>query len=423
MRLLWLCNTRPGVVREAIQGKPVGAVNWVDHVLSGLRDRGFSIRILCPGDGSAGALGGGCDFATFQEGKPYVYLPALERFFAGVLASFSPDVIHIWGTEYGHTLAMLRAVEAAGLLNRCAVSIQGLCSVIAGHYTQGLPPAAVAGFTLRDFLRQDNIWQQRKKFVRRGELEIQALKLARHVIGRTDWDRACVRAIHPDIRYHFCNETLREPFYQGQWRYGQCRRHRIFASSRDYPVKGFHYLLEALPQVLKSYPDAAIAVTGASYLRGGCSAALRREGYENYLRKLTRRLGLADKIDFLGELSAEEMKRAYLDANVFVLPSTSENSPNSLGEAMLLGVPCVAGCVGGVQNMMRHEEEGLIFQPTAPYMLADSICRVFAMEDQAQAMGRRAREHALKTHDPQANLDQLLAIYGSLWGKEPKWKS
>lgn len=423
MRLLWLCNTQPGAVRSAIQGRRVGAVNWVDHVLQDLRDRGCAIRILCPGDGNAGELGDGCDFATFREGKPYVYIPALETFFAGELTAFFPDVIHIWGTEYGHTLAMMRAVQAAGRINRCVVSIQGLCSVIAGHYTQGLPPAAVAGFTLRDFLRQDNIWQQRKKYVRRGKLEVQALKLARHVIGRTDWDRACVQAIHPDIRYHFCNETLRSPFYQGQWRYEGCRSHRIFASSREYPVKGFHYLLEALAQVLKSYPDATVAVPGESYLGRSCTAALRREGYAQYLRRQTRRLGLEDKIEFLGDLSAEEMKRAYLEANVFVLPSTSENSPNSLGEAMLLGVPCVAGCVGGVQNMMRHGEEGLIFQPTAPYMLADSICRVFAMGDRAQTMGQRAREHARKTHDPEGNLKQLLTIYGSLCGKEPEWKS
>ena len=57
---------------------------------------------------------------------------------------------------------------------------------------------------------------------------------------------------------------------------------------------------------------------------------------------------MEDKIEFLGRLSAEGMKQAYLDANVFVMPSTIENSPNSLGEAMLLGVPCVAADVGGV---------------------------------------------------------------------------
>jgi len=419
MRLLWLCNAQPGVVREQIEGRPAGAVNWVDHVLKDIRQGGHQIRVLCPGDGSSGSLDSGSAYATFRRGRPQDYDPALEPFFREQLNDWQPQCIHIWGTEYGHTLAMVNAAEQEGLLDRTVVSIQGLCSVYARHYAEGLPEWVRQRFTLRDFLRQDNVRQQQKKFVLRGRMEIQALKKARHVIGRTDWDRACSMAINPELTYHFCNETLRENFYQGQWQYAACKKHHVFASSRAYPVKGFHYLLEAMVQVRRRYPDATVSVTGESFL--GHTA--RQEGYERYLRQLVRRYDLENHVECLGSLSAEEMKRAYLRANVFVLPSTIENSPNSLGEAMLLGVPCVASCVGGVQDLMRHEEEGLIFQSTAPYMLADSICRVFSMEDQAQAMGRRASAHAGKTHDPQANLERLLAIYGSLGGKESEWKS
>ena len=107
------------------------------------------------------------------------------------------------------------------------------------------------------------------------------------------------------------------------------------------------------------------------------------------------------------------MKRAFLDANVFVLPSTIENSPNSLGEAMLLGVPCVASHVGGVANMLGPEE-GFLYQSTAPYMLAYYIQKVFAMEDATGELGQKAHSHAAVTHDPQTNLLDLLAIYSHL---------
>ena len=110
------------------------------------------------------------------------------------------------------------------------------------------------------------------------------------------------------------------------------------------------------------------------------------------------------------------MKENYLSANVFVLPSTIENSPNSLGEAMLLGVPCVASDVGGVKNLMTHDREGFIYQSTAPYMLAHYICRVFRMENQAQTLGAAAQTHARKTHDPDANLQALLEIYQNIAG-------
>ena len=410
MKLLWLCNMAPSAVQEKISGKAKGGL-WVDHVLSDLRQQDLEIRILCPGKGEKGTLDEGCSFATFSEGLPYVYLPELEKLFQEELKAFQPDVIHVWGTEYGHTLAMVNAAEQAGMLEHLTVSIQGLCSVYAGHYAEGVPFDVQRRSTFRDRIRRDNIRSQQEKFALRGKLEAEALQKVRHVIGRTAWDEACACQINPEAQYHFCNETLREPFYEGQWDYQRCRRHRIFASSCVYPIKGFHYLLEAFGEVVKTYPDATLAVPGRSFLTVD---SLHRSGYQKYLADLARRYGVEDKIEFLGSLSAEGMKAAFLEANVFVLPSTIENSPNSLGEAMLLGVPCVASDVGGVTTMMVHGREGYIYQSTAPYMLAYYIKTVFAQQERAEALGYAAKEHACRTHDPERNLQDLLEIYRSL---------
>lgn len=412
MKLLWLCNIMPGAVKEKVTGK-TGSGLWMDHVLSDLRKReDLSIRILCPHSVVVqGMLDAGCSYGTFQTKLPYEYLPGLEQSFREELKSFQPDVIHIWGTEYAHTLAMVKAAEAENRLDHTAVSIQGLCSIYARHYAEGVPDTVIKGATFRDIIRRDNIPMQQKKFILRGELEIQALQKIHHVIGRTAWDKACMAKITPEANYHFCNETLRQSFYEKTWEYAACRKHRIFASSCVYPVKGFHYLVEALAEVVKRYPDASLAVPGNSFLE---TPALRRNSYHTYLAKLVRQYGLEDKIHFLGSLSAEGMQQAYLEANVFALPSSIENSPNSLGEAMLLGVPCVAADVGGVTTMMTHEKEGFVYQSTAPYMLAHYICKVFAMEDESAAMGLAAREHARKTHDPEKNLQDLLTIYQTL---------
>ena len=415
MKLLWLCNMVPGKIKEKISGKAVSGGLWVDHVLSGLRQEGLKIHILCPGDGAPGELDENCSYAFFSEGLPYVYLPELESRFGEELKAFQPDVIHIWGTEYGHTLAMVNGAEKAGMLSRVVVSIQGLCSVYAGHYAEGVPYRVQKENTFRDLVRRDNILQQQKKFALRGELEVAALKKVRHVIGRTDWDEACTKQVNPEVKYHFCNETLREPFYEGQWRYNSCRKHRVFASSCAYPVKGFHYLVEAFAEVAKEYPDATLAVPGKSVL---AADKLRRTSYQKYLAELIRKHGLEDKIEFLGSLSAEEMKAEFLQANVFVLPSTIENSPNSLGEAMLLGVPCVSADVGGVTNLMTHNAEGYVYQSTAGYMLCHYMKRIFAMAEDAETMGKTARAHAAKTHAPEKNLQDLLNIYREVGKKE-----
>ena len=418
MKLLWVCNTAPGMVQQHM-GVNGGGGLWMDHMLSELaRMPHICLRILCRGEKvCTGQISREISYRVFSEPAPHVYLPELECLFARELEEFRPDAIHSWGVEYGHTLALMNAAEKAGMAQKAAISIQGLCSVIALHYTEGIPHSVLKSTTFRDFLRRDNILQQQKKFQLRGAMEIQALQKASHVMGRTDWDRACTNRIHPGVRYHHCGETLREPFYQGRWHYASCKKHRIFASSSVYPIKGFHYLLEAFGGIVKRWPDAVLAVPGDSFLDCAGKKKLRQQTYHRYLAELARKYGVADRIEFLGNLSGEEMKRSYLDANVFVLSSTVENSPNSLGEAMLLGVPCVCADVGGVSSMLVHGKEGFSYQSTAAYMLEYYVETVFEMEDRAEDMGQAARLHALRTHDPETNLRQLLAVYGELAGQ------
>lgn len=417
MKILWLCNTIPSAVRRALGGSPADGM-WMEHVLSDIRRLGgIDLRLLCPGAETSGKLEDGTEYALFTEKKAYVYNRGLEECFTRQLREFQPEVIHIWGAEYGHALAMVNAAKNAGMEKRTVISIQGLCSIIARHYCEGLPHWVCQRSSFRDFLRQDNVLQQQHIFERRGRLERMALERTSHVIGRTDWDRAITRQYNPEVTYHFCNETLRQCFYQGSWRYRDCKKHRIFISSCLYPLKGFHYLLEAFETVLTEFPDATICVPGQSIFPANLEQRLRQEYYCRYMERFCREGGLTDKITFLGTLSAEQMKAAFLEANVFVMPSTIENSPNSLGEAMLLGVPCVASDVGGVSNLL-HPGEGYVYQSTAPYMLAHYIMEVFRQQEQAEQMGRLASSHARQTHDPEKNLEALLNTYREIAGRE-----
>ena len=414
MKLLWLCNNAPGAVRSHISGKPQSGVNWVDHVLSGLRQQGFTIRVLYRGTGAPGIIDETCSYAAISETPAHIYVPELEDRFRQEIRSFQPDVIHSWGIEYHHALAMVNAAEAEGKLSHVVASIQGLCRFLAEHYTDGIPREVQRSTTFRDMIRKDNILQQQEKFVLRGQLETRALEKLCHVIGRTDWDRNCALSVNPEIHYHFCNETLRENFYDGRWCYDSCRKHSVFASSCSYPIKGFHYLLEAFAQVAEVYPDAVLTVTGRSFLPGTLKEKLRQGSYEKYLASLVKRYHLEAKVCFLGDLSAEEMRQAFLQTNVFALTSTLENSPNSLGEAMLLGVPSVAADVGGVHNLLSDEAEGFLYSSGDVATLAKQIIRLFAMEEEASSLGESARRHAQKTHDPVNNLRELIKIYNEI---------
>lgn len=413
MKLVIVCNMVPGVVRTSMGQKDNGGGLWLDHVLSDLMNvPELDIVVLCRGNTEkSGRVSDRLEYSVFEEKKPQKYYPELENQFESLLEAFRPDVIHIWGTEYGHTLAMVNAAENTGLLEHVVVSIQGLISVYASCYEAGLSQRVVRRKTIRDLVRNDGMVEQKKIFSMRGELELKALSKVCHVIGRTHWDYDWTERINPDRIYHFCNETLRDSFYTGSWRYSSCRMHTIFSSSCAYPIKGFHFLIEALAEIIKQYPDATVTVPGGGYYPKNLKDLVRMQAYQWYMMRLTNKRKLKNKVFFAGHLTKEGMKEQMLNANVFVLPSVIENSPNSLGEAMLLGVPCVASDVGGVSTMINPEEGIIIHDPSE---LAQSILKIFAMQDEAEQLGELAAKHARITHNPEKNLKDLLAVYAQI---------
>jgi len=141
---------------------------------------------------------------------------------------------------------------------------------------------------------------------------------------------------------------------------------------------------------------------------------IKISAYGKYLRKFVRELELEDKIKFLGRLSAEEMKQQYLQCNTFVCASSLENSPNSVGEAMLLGTPVVATCTGGIPSMLDHEKEGLLFEKGNVEALAEAIMRTWEDNEMVDIITDNARVRARKTHDANENYRALMGIYNEI---------
>lgn len=122
----------------------------------------------------------------------HMIVPMKDRF-EELIDMTSPDVIHIWGTEYQHSLALVNACKKKKVLNRCVVSIQGLVSVYTRYYLGNLSEKEKKSWTLRDIVKNDTLNVQQSHFQKRGEFETECLKSVCHVIGRTDWDKALHR--------------------------------------------------------------------------------------------------------------------------------------------------------------------------------------------------------------------------------------
>ena len=127
---------------------------------------------------------------------------------------YVPDVIHCFGTEYPHTLAVCRAYPHP---ERILLGIQGICSLCAEAYFADLPERVTRKVTFRELVNRDSLRSQQEKFARRGVMEREAIGLAGNITGRTAWDREVTTGWNPGAQYYPMNETLRASFYEGSW--------------------------------------------------------------------------------------------------------------------------------------------------------------------------------------------------------------
>ena len=341
------------------------------------------------------------------KGNQY-YNKEWEQCFKQIEEHFKPDIIHIHGSEYPYSLACAKTCNTKNMV----VSIQGMVSVYAQYYLGGIPIKEIhKARTFRDIIRKDSLPIQQHKMYRRGEYERQLLRIVKHVIGRTRWDRSNVWAVSPNVTYHFCNETLRPTFYHKKWEYHTCQKHTIFLSQAHYPIKGLQQVIKALPIILQHYPDTQVYVAGNNFIS---TSLLRKNGFANYIQRLIRTYHVEHTIHFLGILSEEEMAEQYTQAHVFVCPSAIENSPNSVGEAQLIGTPCIASYTGGTMDMITDNETGFLYRYEETALLAQRVCELFENSELCEKLMKNEREIAMLRHNREINAQNLNNIYQSI---------
>lgn len=412
MKILWLCNVPIKKIAQELQINNCFG-GWLDGAIEPLlKIEENEIKFLFP---YSKIVAGQVDNLSYQSFK-HINVEKEDKdlidFFENFLRQYSPDIIHIWGTEYSHSLCMAKACAKINMLNKLVVNIQGLCSVIADKYNSHIPLKVLKRYTIKGILKGfKNINSEKKQFYRRGLNEVQTLKLAKNVIGRTDWDKACTTQINPQVNYYHCYETLRESFYKSKWDINECESHSIFVSQAGYPIKGFHQLLKAMPLVLKKFPDAKVYTTGRNLLSLSKKDKLKISSYEKYLLELIYKFNLENNISFLGLLDEQKMKEQYLKSHCFVSCSSIENASNSLGEAMLLGVPSISSFVGGITSIFRHGIDGFMYPFDEYNMLAYYICEIFSNDDLCLRLSNNSKSSAENIFDIKKNNLSLIKIY------------
>lgn len=352
------------------------------------------------------------DFKAEVDGVTYYPMPTLrsgllKSLFCGsgtdgklahwlrVVEDFKPDIIQIFGSE-----------------NEFGLMIPLVNVPVVIHMQGCMPPCENAsmpvGLSRWDFLTVPGLslrerwmgWRTAPAFKATAEREIQVIQSCRFFMGRTEWDRNLVSLFNPAAKYYHCEEALRDSFLQmkRRWQYQEREKISIISVISRPWYKGQDLILKTAA-LLKRFAsiDFEWNVYGVPSLRF----------FEN-------KYGIKSEsvnVNVRGTASKEQLVEALCEASCYVHTSYIDNSPNSLCEAQLLGVPVLATNVGGIPSLVKHGETGILYPANAPYDLAFAIVELCRNKKVCEQLSILAQNTAVERHCPETIKIRLYEIY------------
>ena len=316
-----------------------------------------------------------------------------------VVKQVQPDIIHIHGTEERFGLIQDYVKDIPLIF-----SIQGIVSPYKEKYFSGFSIKFIKeNESFLDKIRGLSELRFYKEFNVRVIREQKYLQNARYILGRTFWDKTVTGLFNPDRQYFVVDEILRKDFYNYIWDKKKWGEPLVLVSTiSPGPYKGIENLLRT----------ASILKKNAKFpfrwkIIGLCDS-------DKWLKMAVKLTGITPRscnVELCGRLTSEEMAPLMQKCDIYCHVSHIENSPNSVCEAMLLGMPVVATFAGGTPSMLKHQNEGLLVQDGEPYSLASVICWLHLNFSKALEMATNARKRALWRHDPERIGKELVDVY------------
>lgn len=199
-----------------------------------------------------------------------------------------------------------------------------------------------------------------------------------------------------------CNKFTPE----GEKAIAKDNRVTVFFAGRLEERKGIHYLLEAVPAILKQNSKVRFVVVGADTNTG--------PGKTSVLTALKRKLaedGVENAVQFISHVALDQMAAHYRSADICVVPSLYENAPYTVLEAQASGKPVVGTSAGGSKEYIADGVTGFVVEPRNSQALADAINRLVADEPLRLKMGNAARERSINKFDKTIIVNEALASY------------
>jgi glycosyltransferase involved in cell wall biosynthesis len=412
MRVLWLTNTPAGADRVLNTGTISGG--WLQALNKALQHRvELHVAFFYPRN---------CDNFSFEFTQYYpichrhwkwqiikdlVLGSRSENEYLQVLLTLidriNPDIIHIHGTENPFGI-ILEKVDIPVI-----VSLQGNVKIISHKYFSGIERKYLNVYhlsikNLKAFILKQTFKSNYKKLVNKVKWEEAVLKKCKYLIGRTDWDKRISRIFSPQSIYFHNDEILRDSFYENVWKSHWNDKIVLFSTITNSFFKGLETICLALFELNKLGVNIEWRIAGLTE-SDQIIAVVKKKIREKYP---------LNGLIFLGSKNESSIVDELLKADIFILASHIENSSNSLCEAMILGLPCIATNAGGTGSLLKDKEEGILIQDGDPWSMAGAILELLNKPILAEDYGRNARIRALKRHDKETIINGLISIYSKV---------
>ena len=318
-------------------------------------------------------------------------------YFQNIIDDFKPNVIHVFGSERSY-----------GLLSKFTkipviIHIQGVLNPYKNaFYAPGISKLdLIKSYFFRPLLLLPFL-NGIRIFNHNAKREVAIMSNTKYYMGRTQWDKDVSQLYAHNSIYFYCSEVLRDAFYlAAAWTKPVRKKFVIMSTISKSTYKGFDLILKTA-KLLKQYPNFDFE--------------WKVFGVKEY-REWERYLGIESKevdVHLMGVVDSATLIRNMQESNLFVHPSYIDNSPNSICEAQMIGLPVIATNVGGIASLVDNHETGLLVPSNDPYTLASRIVKLKNEPDVAVRMGINARYVALVRHNKEMILNDLLNIYTQL---------
>lgn len=404
IRVLWLSN----VAFVSNEMKATGT--WITSMASALQDYDpnvviYNVTVGQVNDVEYNEVGRIKQWILPNEGK-MVPSKRLKKELFDIVALTSPQIIHIWGTEFFWGIVDFKETfpNIPVLLD-----IQGFIGSVYENYLGGLSRGEILKcFSIKELIRPRSFVLSYKKYYGRiAKREIDIIKKMKYISVQSEWSRACVSSVNKNCCFFDTGIALRKAFYDSKtWTSENVKKHIIFTTaSLLSPYKGLHTLLKAFIIVLKQYPDAKL------YIASPISSGIRKGGYERFIESLIKKNKLEANVVFLGALETYELINAYLNCSVFVNPSYVESYSLVVAEAMRLGIPTIVSFAGAMGELGHNNESILYFPKGDIRMCAFQISKVLGSVDVADNLSFNAKRISQGRNNLQEVVSKQISIY------------